>query len=69
MGTVPSITPVMPPKMKFTSPPRTNNMGVVRRILPPQSVPSQANTFTPVGTAISMVVTMNRFLIHCGVPV
>ena len=68
MGTVASITPVMPAKMKLNRPPRQNSIGVLRRRLPFHRVPSQANTFTPVGTAISIVVAMNRLRIHIGVP-
>jgi hypothetical protein len=35
-----------------------NSIGVLKRKLPAQSVPNQANTFTPVGMAISIVVNM-----------
>ena len=68
IGTVASITPVMPANTKFTRPPMQNSIGVVSRSLPPQRVPSQANTFTPVGTAISIVVAMNRSRIHWATP-
>ena len=60
--------PVMPANTKLKRPPRQNSIGVVRRNLPPQRVPNQANTFTPVGTAISIVVTMNRLRIHWATP-
>ena len=69
IGTVASITPVIPAKMKLNKPPRQNSIGVFRRRLPCQSVPSQANTFTPVGTAISIVVNMKIWRIQFGVPV
>ena len=35
--------------------PSANNMGVLRRIAPPHTVPSQLKIFTPVGTAMSIV--------------
>ena len=63
-GTVANMMPVMPANTKLNNPPKQNSIGVVSRNLPPQIVPSQANTFTPVGTAISIVVTINRLRIH-----
>ena len=60
--------PVMPANTKLTRPPRQNSIGVVSCSLPRQMVPSQANTLTPVGTAINIVVNMNRFRIHSGTP-
>ena len=59
----------MPAKMKFTKPPRQNSIGVVSRNLPRHNVATQANTLTPVGTAIVIVVNMNRMRIQFGVPV
>ena len=69
IGTVASITPVMPAKMKLNRPPRQNNIGVFNLKFPCHSVPSQANTFTPVGTAINIVVNMKMWRIQFGVPV
>ena len=60
--------PVMPAKMKLNTPPIANSIAVVSQSLPRQRVASQANTLMPVGTAISMVVTMKTWRIHCGVP-
>ena len=36
-----------------------NSIAVVNSIFPPHSVPSQLNTFTALGSAISIVATMN----------
>ena len=39
--------------------PIENNIGVLKSIDPPHMVPIQLNIFTPVGTAISIVVIAN----------
>ena len=58
----------MPAKTNITKPPKANNMGVVRRILPPQIVATQANTLIPVGIDTNMVVTMKNNRSQPGVP-
>ena len=63
------MTPVIPPKIKLNNPPKQKSIGVLNLIFPPHKVAIQANTFTPVGTAMSIVVNINKFLIHMGVPV
>ena len=60
--------PVMPANTKLNRPPRQKSIGVVSRSLPRQMVPSQANTLTPVGTAISMVENIKKLRIHCATP-
>ena len=67
-GTVANMTPVTPAKTKLNSPPRQNSIGVVSLNFPRQMVPSQANTFTPVGTAMSMVLNMKKLRIHWATP-
>ena len=50
------ITPVKPPNTKLTKKPRLQSIGVSKVIDPRQRVPIQLKIFTPVGTAISIVV-------------
>ena len=49
------MTPERPPIVNMATKPIANNIGVLRRIEPPQPVPSQLKIFTPVGTAIRIV--------------
>src|SRR5690625_1211013 len=49
------ITPVNPPKMNVVRKPRVNSIGVSKVIDPLHMVPIQLKNFTPVGTAISIV--------------
>ena len=51
------MTPVSPPKRKVTRKPRLQSIGVSNVSEPRQSVPIQLKNFTPVGTAISMVIS------------
>ena len=54
---VPSrMTPVRPPNTKLTRKPRLQSIGVSKVTEPRHIVPIQLNIFTPVGTAISIVV-------------
>ena len=57
IGTMPSITPEMPPITKVTMKPRLNSIAVdFRCSLLSNSVASQLKILIPVGTAISRVV-------------
>ena len=47
--------PVRPPKRNVTRKPRLHSMGVSNVSEPPHMVPIQLKNFTPVGTAMSMV--------------
>src|SRR5690625_4413716 len=51
------ITPVKPPKTKVTRNPSDHRSGVSNVIDPRHRVPSQLKIFTPVGTAISIVMS------------
>ena len=57
IGTMPSITPEMPPITKVTMKPRLNSIAVdLRCSFESNSVASQLKILIPVGTAISSVV-------------
>ena len=56
------ITPLMPPMVNIATNPTANNIGVLKSIAPPHIVPIQLNTFTPVGTAIAIVVMVNTVI-------
>jgi hypothetical protein len=49
------ITPVTPPTVNKKMNPIVHNMGVSKRILPPNIVANQENILIPVGTAIIIV--------------
>ena len=49
--------PVRPPKRKVTRKPIAHSIGVAMTTLPPHIVPIQLKNFTPVGTAMSIVIT------------
>ena len=73
-GAIDSISPVKPMVNK-TKKPIENNIGVSNVIAPRHMVVTQLNTFTPVGTAISMVAYMKKSSpatayrrCTCGVP-
>ncbi len=53
------MTPEMPPIVKSATSAMPNFIAVVKRSVPPQSVPSQLKIFTPVGMPMSMVITEN----------
>jgi hypothetical protein len=48
-------TPVTPPIVKSKMKPTAKYNGVASRIIPSHIVANQLNTFTPVGTAITIV--------------
>ena len=51
------MTPESPPMMNIAMKPSAKYIGTRYWIEPPQTVPSQLKIFTPVGTAISIVVS------------
>ena len=51
------MTPVRPPKTNETRKPRLNTIGVSNVIDPRHIVPIQLKIFTPVGTAMSIVMS------------
>jgi hypothetical protein len=61
-------TPVTPPMVNKNMKPKANNIGVFNCILPPQRVASQLKTFTPVGTAIIIVVAVKYALVSTSIP-
>ena len=50
------MTPVRPPKRKVSRKPRAHSIGVSKVSEPPHIVPIQLKNFTPVGTAMSIVI-------------
>jgi hypothetical protein len=55
-----NIKPDKPPMVKSTTKARANNMGTSKVSEPRHKVATQLNTFTPVGTAISIVIYMKN---------
>ena len=53
-------TPVMPPTTKVIMKPIDHSIGTVKRTRPPYMVNSQLKIFTPVGTAMIMVMTPKK---------
>ena len=49
-----STTPVTPPMVKRSTKPVAQSIGVLKLIEPPHMVASHENTFTPVGTAMTI---------------
>ena len=56
-GGLDKMTPVRPPSRNVTRKPIAHSIGVSKDKDPPHIVPIQLKNFTPVGTAISMVMT------------
>src|SRR5699024_10305768 len=54
------ITPVRPPKMKVVRKPSVNSIGVSKVSEPRHMVPTQLKNFTPVGTAMSIVMKAKK---------
>ena len=50
--------PVTPPTVKRNRKPKAQSIGVLNSIEPPHIVAIQLNTFTPVGTAMTIVASM-----------
>ena len=63
-----SIKPVNPPMVNNTKNPIENNIGVSKVIAPRHIVVTQLKTFTPVGTAISMVAYIKNNSPASGMP-
>ena len=59
-GTEPRNTPEIPPMVNTARKPSANSIGVLKRSDPPQIVPIHEKTFTPVGTAMSIVDDMKK---------
>jgi hypothetical protein len=59
-GVIASISPEKPPMVNSTRKASANSIGVSKVIEPRHMVATQLNTFTPVGTAISMVAYMKN---------
>ena len=57
IGAIARIRPVKPPMVNTKMKPTAHSIGVSKVIEPRHMVAIQLNTFTPVGTAISMVRT------------
>jgi hypothetical protein len=69
MGAMDKINPVKPPMVNTKMKPTANNMGVSKVMEPCHMVAIQLKTFTPVGTAISMVAYMKNSWPVTGMPV
>jgi hypothetical protein len=54
------MTPVRPPKVKVTRKPIAHSSGVSNVTEPRHIVPTQLKIFTPVGTAISIVISAKK---------
>src|SRR5207253_6169402 len=67
-GGTASSTPVMPPITKVTMKPIDHSIAEVKTIRPPYMVNSQLKTFTPVGTAMTMVAMPNTALTSAPAP-
>ena len=67
-GTSESTRPVKPPTVNMKIKPMANSIGVSKVIDPFHIVATQLNTFTPVGTAISMVAYMKKSCPAAGIP-
>ena len=63
------IKPVKPPMVNTKMKPTANNMGVSKVMDPFHMVAIQLNTFTPVGTEMSMVAYMKNNWPVTGMPV
>src|SRR5512135_2593067 len=69
IGTSDSTRPVKPPSVNRNRKPMANSIGVSKVSEPFHIVATQLNTFTPVGTAISMLENMKNNWLATGIPV
>jgi len=69
IGAMAQISPVKPPIVNTKMKPVANSIGVSNVIAPRHIVATQLNTFTPVGTAISIVAYMKNSWPAAGMPV
>ena len=67
-GTIASTRPEKPPIVKRQRKPTAKSIGVSKVISPFHMVAIQLKTFTPVGTAISIVAYMKKRLPAAGMP-
>ncbi len=67
-GITASITPLIPPSVNIVMKPSANSIGVVRWITPRHNVASQEKILIPVGTAISIVVSIIGMRSHGNMP-
>ena len=67
-GAIASIRPEKPPIVNRNTKPSENSIGVSNVIAPFHIVAIQLNTFTPVGTAISIVANMKNIWPDSGMP-
>jgi hypothetical protein len=67
-GTNAIIKPEKPPILNRTTNATANSIGVSNVIELPHMVATQLNTFTPVGTAMSMVAYMKNMSAPAGMP-
>ena len=63
------MSPVKPPIVNTKMKPTAHSIGVSKLSEPRHMVATQLNTFTPVGTAISMVAYMKKSWPAAGMPV
>jgi len=68
IGTMAQTTPLKPPSVNRKIKPMANNIGVSKVMEPRHMVAVQLNTFTPVGTAISIVPYMKNSWPVTGMP-
>src|SRR2546423_842521 len=68
IGTSESTRPVKPPSVKRIRKPIAKSIGVSKLSEPFHMVATQLNTFTPVGTAISVVAYMKKSCPVTGMP-
>ena len=68
IGTSDSTRPVKPPSVKRNRNPMAKSIGVSNESEPFHMVATQLNTFTPVGTAISVVAYMKKSWPVTGMP-
>src|SRR6185437_1564453 len=68
-GGTESSTPVMPPSTKVTMKPIDHSIGVWKRTRPPHMVNSQLKIFTPVGTAMIIVMMPKKPLTSAPAPI
>ena len=69
MAALPKKIPVKPPEINMDTKPIENKLAELIRILPPQIVAIQLNTFTAEGTAMIRVNKINILAIKGFIPV
>ena len=69
MGAMEQISPVKPPMVNTKMKPTAHTIGASKVMEPRHMVATQLNTFTPVGTEMSMVAYMKNNCPVTGMPV